>query len=154
MAHLPPSRAFAAAGAPGSPSYGRVESNDDLSGSAAAPLWGRSEMTPTAQRERYLARREQQDAAENAGGYTYGSEKNAANAGRRKWWIIGGVVLALIVIVGVVAGVLVAKSKDSGSKGVSNVVSSDKNDPSNFKKDPRLKSFAHGLCYTPLNSQL
>ncbi|PWO00414.1 glycoside hydrolase [Tilletiopsis washingtonensis] len=158
MSHQPPSFSFANGGAPGSPSYGRLESSEPVQ------QWGRSESSTSlatgAQRDRYMQRRElEAGAAAGAGAaavYGYGEKAGRSGAGpsRRKWWIIGGLVLLVVAVAGTVAGVMVSRNSSSSSKNVAGVVqTSDPNDPSSFSKNPALKQSFWGMCYTPLNSQ-
>ncbi|SNX87734.1 uncharacterized protein MEPE_06444 [Melanopsichium pennsylvanicum] len=46
-----------------------------------------------------------------------------------------------------------SKNKNGGGKSTAGVVTSDKNDPSQFTKDSRLHKSMFGLCYTPLHAQ-
>ena len=73
---------------------------------------------------------------------------------RKKIWTIAGAVIAVVLIVGVVVGIVVAKHRNSNdstspSSG-SNVLSGD---PSKFKKDSALHNSFWGMCYTPFKSQ-
>lgn len=78
---------------------------------------------------------------------------------RKKWWIIGGVVLGIAAIAGIVAGVVVSQTRNKGSanggSGSANSgngndsVLSNPNNPSSFAKDPRLHQSMWGLAYTP-----
>ncbi|EST07370.1 Glycoside hydrolase, family 17 [Kalmanozyma brasiliensis GHG001] len=74
---------------------------------------------------------------------------------KKLWWTLGGAILAVALIAGVVAGIVVAKHKNSNqsapsSSGNSNVLSGD---PSKFKKNSALHNSFYGMCYTPFNSQ-
>jgi hypothetical protein len=79
--------------------------------------------------------------------------------------IIGGVLVALIVIIGAAVGVSLSKHHSSGSSGGgkssskgknpnSVVTQTDPNDPSTFVKDPALRQSFWGMAYTPEGSQL
>ncbi|SNX87791.1 uncharacterized protein MEPE_06502 [Melanopsichium pennsylvanicum] len=75
---------------------------------------------------------------------------------KKMFWSIGGAVVAVILIIGVVAGIVVAKHKNSNdstsssSRTNSTVLSGD---PSKFTKNPALHNSFWGMCYTPFKSQ-
>lgn len=87
-----------------------------------------------------------------AAGFTAAAPRKS----RKKWLIIGGVILGLAAIGGIVAGVVIsqtkkgsaAKSSGSSSAG-DNSVLKNPNDPSVFDKDSRLHQSMWGLAYTP-----
>jgi len=108
-------------------------------------------------------------------------EKQQTASRRTKWYIIGGLaVAAIIIIIGVSVGVTVSKNHknnnlSSGSSGSSSggsggsgstpagyvaipgtagVVKANPKDPSQFAKDPRLIRSFYGFAYTPLNVQM
>jgi hypothetical protein len=80
--------------------------------------------------------------------------------------IIGGVLVALVVIIGAAVGVSLSKHHSSGSSSGGGKTSSkgknpnsvvqqtDPNDPSTFVKDPALRQSFWGMAYTPEGSQL
>lgn len=86
---------------------------------------------------------------------------------RYKWTVIGGVVVVLAIIVAVAVGITVSKNNknnknnnntsatsSSNGNGTTGVVTSNPNDPSDFKKDPNLHLSFYGLAYTPEGAQL
>lgn len=126
-----------------------------LSGaSAAGGRVGWAAHTPaTAARERWMQRHEDHYANGGSGSGSGAGAFNekASKPSRKWWWIGGGIVLLAIIIAGVAAG-LVVKKNNSKDKATG-VVTSDKNDPSNFTKDSRLHKSFYGMCYTPTDSQ-
>jgi exo-beta-1,3-glucanase (GH17 family) len=95
-------------------------------------------------------------------------EKQESSSRRSKRIVIGSALaLLVLIVVGVVAGVVIAKnakkSPVSGAKAgktgpgsnVPQVVNqTNPNDPSTFVKDSRLKQSFYGIAYTPEGSQL
>ncbi|KAJ3888299.1 glycoside hydrolase [Lentinula edodes] len=69
--------------------------------------------------------------------------------------VIGGLVLAILIGVGVALGVVLSKKDSSTSTSSSSSVvnQTDANDPSSFEKDSRLKQSFYGIAYTPAGSQ-
>ncbi|KAJ3991265.1 glycoside hydrolase family 17 protein [Lentinula boryana] len=83
-------------------------------------------------------------------------EKSPPKSKKTRYIVIGGLVLAVLIGVGVALGVVLSKknSSSSGSSTSSSVVNqTDPNDPSTFQKDSRLKQSFYGLAYTPAGSQ-
>lgn len=82
---------------------------------------------------------------------------------KKRWFVIGGIILAVAAVVGIVVGVVVSQvnknHNGNGSKGSnnsSNSTSSSGNgtltiggDPSTFQKDSRLHQVFWGFAYTP-----
>lgn len=79
---------------------------------------------------------------------------------RKRWFIIGGIILAVAAVVGIVVGVVVSQvnknDDDNNSNRSSNSTSSSGNgtltigsDPSTFEKDSRLHQVFWGFAYTP-----
>lgn len=79
---------------------------------------------------------------------------------RKRWFIIGGIILAVAAVVGIVVGVVVSQvnknDDDNSSNSSSNGTSSSGNgtltvgsDPSTFEKDSRLHQVFWGFAYTP-----
>jgi hypothetical protein len=84
-----------------------------------------------------------------------GSPFTPEKRSKKKWWIIGGVIVGLAAIGGIVAGVVISQTKNksgSGSTGSSSAgdksVLSNPNDPSVFDKDSRLHQSMWGMAYT------
>ncbi|OWZ28031.1 glucan 1,3-beta-glucosidase [Cryptococcus neoformans] len=84
---------------------------------------------------------------------------------RKRWFIIGGIILAVAAVVGIVVGVVVSQvnknDDDNNSNRSSNSTSSSGNgtltigsDPSTFEKDSRLHQVFWGFAYTPNDVQL
>ncbi|EAL17237.1 hypothetical protein CNBN0640 [Cryptococcus deneoformans B-3501A] len=84
---------------------------------------------------------------------------------RKRWFIIGGIILAVAAVVGIVVGVVVSQvnknDDDNSSNSSSNGTSSSGNgtltvgsDPSTFEKDSRLHQVFWGFAYTPNDVQL
>ncbi|PWN91767.1 glycoside hydrolase [Acaromyces ingoldii] len=106
-------------------------------------------------RERYINRMEANEKAAAAGGaYDQGvppyRAKNGLFAGKKKWWWIAGALL-IVAIIAVAVGIAVSKSNKKDS--ATGAVKSDKNDPSNFEKDPDLHQSFYAMCYTPQDAQ-
>lgn len=107
-------------------------------------------------RERYINRMEANEKAAAAGGaYDQGvpsyRAKNGLFAGKKKWWWIAGALL-VVAIIAVAVGIAVSKSNKKDS--ATGAVKSDKNDPSNFEKDPNLHQSFYAMCYTPQDAQV
>jgi len=90
---------------------------------------------------RFAAR--QETTGEEYGGQGY-STPVASTGGRKKWWIIGGVTLAIAAIVAIAVGVTVGRKSGSSSSGSGSGSSNTGksadvgDDPSVFDKDPNL----------------
>ncbi|KAJ3732528.1 glycoside hydrolase family 17 protein [Lentinula guzmanii] len=83
-------------------------------------------------------------------------EKAPPKSKKTRYIVIGGLLLAVLIGVGVALGVVLSKknSSSSSSSTSSSVVNqTDPNDPSTFQKDSRLKQSFYGLAYTPAGSQ-
>ncbi|KAJ3830047.1 glycoside hydrolase family 17 protein [Lentinula raphanica] len=83
-------------------------------------------------------------------------EKAPIKSKKTRYFVIGGLVLAILVVVGVVLGVVLSRknsSSKSSSTSSSVVNQTDPNDPSTFQKDSRLKQSFYGIAYTPAGSQ-
>ncbi|OCF56932.1 glucan 1,3-beta-glucosidase [Kwoniella mangroviensis CBS 10435] len=85
--------------------------------------------------------------------------------GKRKWFIIGGIV-GMLALIGIIVGVVVSQvnknnnnnnnysnSSNSGS-GNSTTTIKNENDPSDFDKDSRLHQSFWGFAYTPQDALL
>jgi len=84
----------------------------------------------------------------------------------KKWILVGGIALVLLIVVGVTVGVVVSKNKKhntglssngsgSGAGTPNNPVNqTNPNDPSTFQKDPRLHRSFYGIAYEPEGSLL
>ncbi|KIK66578.1 glycoside hydrolase family 17 protein [Collybiopsis luxurians FD-317 M1] len=86
-------------------------------------------------------------------------EKAPSKSKKTRYFVIGGLVLAVVIAVAVALGVTLSKknstsSSSSSSSSGSSVTNSDPNDPSKFTKDSRLKQSFYGIAYTPAGSQL
>ncbi|KAG8908360.1 hypothetical protein FRB99_007287 [Tulasnella sp. 403] len=105
---------------------------------------------------------------EGNNGPMWSEKPNSGSGSKRKWFIIGGVVLVIIIAVAVGVGVAVShkSSKPSSSTSsaangtspantkdwvmsVNNVVKYNPKDLSQFQKDPRLSMSLYGMAYTP-----
>ncbi|KAF5379591.1 hypothetical protein D9757_009284 [Collybiopsis confluens] len=76
-------------------------------------------------------------------------EKNRSSRSRRRW-IIGGIaVVGVAALVGIVAGVIVSRTKSSSSSSSSSNDDTISSDPSRFTKDSSLKQSFWGIAYTP-----
>jgi hypothetical protein len=94
--------------------------------------------------------------AATTGGY---SAVGTPRSNKKKWWIIGGVVLGLAAVVAIVVGVVVSQLNKGSSDNTNNgneVANSGANstirlgtNPSVFDKDDRLKQSFWGFAYTP-----
>ncbi|GAC76271.1 hypothetical protein PANT_20c00034 [Moesziomyces antarcticus T-34] len=87
---------------------------------------------------------------------TYATTSDPVGHRRKKIWTITGAVIAVILIIGVVVGIVVAKHKNSNASAASSSSKTNSNissDPSKFKKDTALHNSFWGMCYTPFNSQ-
>ncbi|GAW00177.1 glycoside hydrolase family 17 protein [Lentinula edodes] len=82
-------------------------------------------------------------------------EKAPAKSKKTRYLVIGGLVLAILIGVGVALGVVLSKKDSSTSISSSSSVvnQTDANDPSSFEKDSRLKQSFYGIAYTPAGSQ-
>ncbi|KAH7868430.1 glycoside hydrolase superfamily [Lentinula edodes] len=82
-------------------------------------------------------------------------EKAPAKSKKTRYLVIGGLVLAILIGVGVALGVVLSKKDSSTSTSSSSSVvnQTDANDPSSFEKDSRLKQSFYGIAYTPAGSQ-
>ncbi|WWC88321.1 uncharacterized protein L201_003229 [Kwoniella dendrophila CBS 6074] len=102
---------------------------------------------------------------EKYGGFT-ASRPYGSNGKKKKWLIIGGVILGVIALIGIIVGVVVSqvnKNKNSNS-GSSNSGSTSNgnngntlknaNDPSDFTKDSNLHNSFWGFAYTPQEALL
>ncbi|WVR06642.1 hypothetical protein IAU60_003674 [Kwoniella sp. DSM 27419] len=107
--------------------------------------------------EHYYSMSDQPLDPSGSAGYS-GAGASSASRSRRRWWIIGGVVLAILAIIGIIVGVVVSQvnknhkssSSSSGDSSTSgNGTLSTNGDPSNFKKDDRLHQSFWGFAYTP-----
>lgn len=77
---------------------------------------------------------------------------------KKMMWTVGGAVVALVLIIGTVAGIVVARHRnDKNETSSSGSGSSNSNalsgDPSKFKKNSALHNSFWGMCYTPFKSQ-
>lgn len=75
-----------------------------------------------------------------------------AKRGRKRWLLIGGIVLGAIALIGIIAGVLVSRKKggpSSSSSSSANTRTSNLGNPSDFAKDPKLHQSFYGFAYTP-----
>jgi len=75
-----------------------------------------------------------------------------AKRGRKRWLLIGGIVLGAIALIGIIAGVLVSRKKggpSSSSSSNANTRTSNLGNPSDFAKDPKLHQSFYGFAYTP-----
>jgi hypothetical protein len=86
---------------------------------------------------RFAARQEMTGGEYGGQGYITPA---ASTGGKKKWWIIGGVALAIAAIVAIAVGVTVGRKSGSGSGSSSNIGKSVDvgDDPSVFDKDPNL----------------
>jgi len=80
-------------------------------------------------------------------------EKAPQKSKKSRYFVIGGLVLAALIAIGVALGVVLSRKKSSSSTS-SDISSSSSSDPSNFEKDPRLIQSFYGIAYTPEGSQL
>lgn len=139
----------------GSP-YGSVPNHDDdLYRPSGDDAWGIPNSTSgdsySSARERYVARKEAGASALGDAGGFHGYGKPQKN---RMWWWVGGL-MALIVLIGVIAGVVIGTRGGSGakkSKATGPVF--DGSDPSNFEKNSTYKQSFYGMAYSPIGSQL
>lgn len=81
-----------------------------------------------------------------------------ASSGKKKWIIIGSILLLAAIIVGVVVGVVVSKqnssSSNSGSSKSGDSKSGGKDSASpNFEKDPALHQVFWGMAYAPADGR-
>ncbi|OCF75503.1 glucan 1,3-beta-glucosidase [Kwoniella mangroviensis CBS 8886] len=96
-------------------------------------------------------------------GFTQTSPRG--RGGKRKWFIIGGIV-GMLALIGIIVGVVVSQvnknnnnnnnssnSSNSGS-GNSTTTIKNENDPSDFDKDSRLHQSFWGFAYTPQDALL
>ncbi|KIM67612.1 glycoside hydrolase family 17 protein [Scleroderma citrinum Foug A] len=90
-------------------------------------------------------------------------EKSQTGAKRSKWIVIGSLVtLAALIAVGVSLGVVLSKKSSGasasgsggGGGGSGTPPGTNPNDPSNFQKNPALKTSFWGIAYNPLGSLL
>ncbi|WWD05203.1 hypothetical protein V865_003276 [Kwoniella europaea PYCC6329] len=96
-------------------------------------------------------------------GFTQTSPRG--RGGKRKWFIIGGIV-GVLALIGIIVGVVVSQvnknnNNDSNSSNSSNSGSGNstttiknENDPSDFDKDSRLHQSFWGFAYTPQDALL
>ncbi|WRT66715.1 uncharacterized protein IL334_003678 [Kwoniella shivajii] len=96
--------------------------------------------------------------ANQNGGFT---ATTPPRSNKKKWLIIGGIVLGIIALIGIIVGVVVSQvnKNNNSSSGTSSVNGSDgstlknSNDPSDFDKDDNLHQSFWGFAYTPQNAQ-
>ncbi|KAJ4477393.1 glycoside hydrolase [Lentinula aciculospora] len=82
------------------------------------------------------------------------TEKAPTKSKKTRYLVIGALILAILIGVGVALGVVLSKKNSSSSSSSSSVVNeTDSNDPSSFEKDSRLKQSFYGIAYTPAGSQ-
>nr|XP_019045226.1 glucan 1,3-beta-glucosidase [Kwoniella bestiolae CBS 10118]OCF24156.1 glucan 1,3-beta-glucosidase [Kwoniella bestiolae CBS 10118] len=110
--------------------------------------------------EQYYSMSDQPSYGGN-GGFTQASPRGG---GKRKWWIIGGI-LGVLALIGIIVGVVVSQVNKNNSSSSSNSGSSQRNgngtstiknegDPSDFDKDSRLHQSFWGFAYTPQDALL
>jgi len=83
-------------------------------------------------------------------------EGPAPGKSNKKKWIIGGVILGILAVIGIVAGVVVSQTRKGSNGGNSGSGSSssgngttDLSNPSEFEKDSRLHQSFWAMAYTP-----
>lgn len=76
---------------------------------------------------------------------------------KKMMWTIGGAVVALVLIIGTVVGIVVARHRNDSNKASTSSASGNTKslpgDPSKFKKNSALHNSFWGMCYTPFESQ-
>ncbi|KAF5391598.1 hypothetical protein D9757_002549 [Collybiopsis confluens] len=87
------------------------------------------------------------------------TEKAPAKSKKTRYFVITGLVLVVLAVLGIALGVTLSRKNDEDSSNDSSssstsVSDSDPNDPSSFTADSRLKRSFYGLAYTPAGSQL